>query len=421
MKYGYSHLRCGLLGEKLGHSFSPQIHAHLADYSYDLIERAPNAVEDFVKEGGYDAFNVTIPYKKAVMPFLDEISDEARRIGAVNTVVRRPNGHLIGFNTDYFGFRYMLDISGICVRDAKVLVLGSGGASVTAQAVLRDAGARQVLVVSRTGELTYEDLPAHADTDVIVNATPVGMFPKNGESPTDLSLFPNCRGVLDMIYNPSKTALLMDAESRGIPHANGLSMLVAQAVKAFEYFTSDPADFQIVSTIASEIERQTKNIVLIGMPGCGKSTVGKAMAEMTCRPFFDADEEFTRIHGVTPASVIESRGEDVFRQMEHAVLTELGKKSGSVISCGGGAVTREVNYAPLHQNGVILYLRRDLSLLATGGRPLSQRTSPEVLYNARKAAYERFADHSVDSTEIIEKTAEAMLIAFEACIKGEAQ
>jgi len=411
MKTGTS-MKCGLLGEHLGHSFSPLIHGELADYTYDLIERAPEEVGEFVRSGGYDAFNVTIPYKKAVIPFLDKISPEAAQIGAVNTVVRRADGTIEGYNTDYFGFDGMLTASGIDPQGKKALVLGSGGASATVQAVLRDRGVRELIVVGRSLENNYDNLDRHCDAELIVNTTPVGMYPNNGFSPIDLSIFPKCCGVLDVIYNPARTALILDAEERGIPAMSGLFMLVGQAVKAFEFFTGDSAEPDAIAKITRKISQETKNIVLIGMPGCGKSTVGKLLAEKLGRPFFDADEEFSSMHGITPAEAIARFGEDRFREMEHEVLLALGKESGSVIACGGGVVTREINYRPLHQNGVILYLRRELSRLATNGRPLSQKTSPEALYLARKDAYERFADVTVESTEVPELTADAMLSAL---------
>ena len=412
MRTGYTEMRCGLIGEHLGHSFSGPIHALLADYTYELRELRPEEVGEFVRHGGYDAFNVTIPYKKTVMPFLDRISPEAQRIGAVNTVVRRADGTIDGYNTDYFGFDGMLTASGIDVRDAKVLILGNGGASLTVCTVLQDRGARELLVFDLNGPNTYDTITYHADADVIVNATPVGMYPKNGNALVSLKDFPKCRGVLDVIYNPAKTALLLDAEARGIPHINGLYMLVAQAAKAFEFFTSDTAENGIIERITETIAARTRNIVLVGMPGCGKSTVGKQLATQLGRPFLDADVEFAAMHGMTPARAIEELGEDRFREMEHETLCALGKESGKVIACGGGAVTREKNYNPLHQNGVIVYLKRDLAKLATGGRPLSQRTSPEALYEARRAAYERFADVEIQSTEIVEKTVEQMIAAL---------
>ncbi len=404
MKQGYKAMKCGLLGEKLGHSFSPMIHGELADYSYVLVEKAPDEVEGFVKNGELDAYNVTVPYKKTVMPFLDVISPEALSIGAVNTVVRGKDGKKYGYNTDYFGFCYMLDASGIDVSGKKALVFGAGGASATVCAVLRDRGVKELIVVS-VEDNTPEFLANHADAEIIVNATPVGMYPHNGASPVNLSLSPACSGVLDVIYNPSKTALLLDAEARGIAHANGLSMLVAQAAKAFEFFTGDVAEDGACERIVKSIENRTKNIILIGMPGCGKSTVGRLIAEKLGRPFYDADNVFTEEFGTTPAEVIQGEGEEKFRQMEHEIAEKLGKNSGTVISCGGGVVTREYNYPSLHQNGTIIFLERALEKLSKKGRPLSQSTPIEQLYAARIGAYRRFADICVTSTEVPENTA----------------
>ena len=406
MIHGYSALRCGLIGEHLGHSFSKIIHAHLCDYSYEHVELTPEQVESFVRGGTLDAYNVTIPYKKTVMPLLDVISREAQAIGAVNTVVRR-DGKLYGYNTDYFGFCYMLDSAGFDVSGKKVIVLGTGGAAATVCAVLRDRHASTVSVSHRDN--TPEFLAKHADARIIVNTTPVGMYPKNGLSPVDLDVFPRCEGVLDLIYNPSLTKLLLDAEQRDIKYVNGLPMLVAQAVRACELFTGEVAEVGVCERVCERIERQTKNRVLIGMPGCGKSTVGRLIAQMLDRPFWDADRAFSDKYGESPAEVIKRDGEDKFRQMEHAVLAELGKRRGAVIACGGGAVTRVQNYAPLHQNGVIVFLERALENLSSKGRPLSQATSVDELYRSRIDAYRSFADVTVASTEVPPLTAELII------------
>ena len=406
MTLGYSSLRCGLIGEHLSHSFSRIIHEQLCDYSYEHIELSPEQVENFVKSKVLDAYNVTIPYKKAVMPHLDVISREAQAIGAVNTVVLR-EGKLYGYNTDYFGFCYMLDSAGFDVAGKKILVLGTGGAAATVCTVLHDRHASVVSVSRRDN--TPEFLARHSDAHLIVNTTPVGMYPKNGLSPVDLDLFSCLEGVLDLIYNPSLTQLLLDAEQRGIPHVNGLPMLVAQAIKAFELFTGETALPSECERVCSEIERQTKNIVLIGMPGCGKSTVGRLIAQMLGRPFFDADRAFTGKYGESPAEVISRDGEEKFRQMEHEVTLELGKHSGSVIACGGGVVTRECNYAPLHQNGTIVFLERALENLSSKGRPISRSTSVDTLYRSRIDAYRAFADLTVSSTEVPELTADLII------------
>ena len=400
-------MRCGLIGEHLGHSFSAVIHGKLADYAYGLYELAPEEVEAFVREGGLDAFNVTIPYKKAVMPYLDRISPEALRIGAVNTVVRRADGSLDGYNTDYYGFDLMLSSLGVSVKGKKVLVLGSGGASATARTVLTDRGAEPVIVVGRRLENNYENLYLHRDAAVVVNTTPVGMYPDCGASPISLAELPRCEAVLDVIYNPARTALLAQAESLGIPNVNGLYMLVAQAVRAYELFTGETAEPTAVSEILSEVEFETKNIILIGMPGCGKTTVGKKIAELLGREFSDADAEFTRMHGLSPAEAIEKYGEEGFRKLEHATICRLCCESGRVIATGGGAVTKEYNYAPIRQNGTVVYLRRDISRLATVGRPLS--VNLEELYLKRKDAYEGLADLTVDSTEVAERTARLII------------
>ena len=404
MKKGFSEMRCGLIGEHLGHSFSPQIHRELADYSYELFELSPDKVGSFVKNTSLDAFNVTIPYKKTVIPFLDCISPEAEALGAVNTVVRK-NGLLCGYNTDYFGFDYMIRCSGISVENKKAIVLGRGGASATVCAVLKDKGVSSLTVIGREDN-TPENLKNYSDAQIIVNATPVGMYPKNGVSPLTLDLFPHCLLVLDLIYNPARTQLILDAIERGIVAVNGLPMLVAQAAKAFELFTGETANAECIEKIVSEISKSTRNIIFIGMPGCGKTTVGRLLAKVLGRNFFDADGEFTAMHGITPADAITTLGEDTFRKMEHETLTELCKKSEAVISTGGGAVTRGYNYPLMHQNGTVLFLERELSMLTSKGRPLSQSMPISQLYRQRIDAYNRFADIKLQSTGIPQKTAE---------------
>ncbi len=401
-------LRCGLLGRTLGHSYSPQIHRALGDYEYRLYEKEPEALESFLRSGCFDGLNVTIPYKKAVMPLLDEISPEALQIGSVNTIVQR-GGRLMGFNTDAFGFSWMLQASGVSVAGKKALVFGSGGASVTAQHVLQSLGAREVLVISRAGENNYENLPRHFDASILVNTTPLGMYPKNGESACDLSRFSKLDGVFDVVYNPARTALLLQAESLHIPHAGGLSMLVAQAKRASELFTGREISDAEISRIEKALRDQMQNIVLIGMPGCGKSTVGRAVAKRLGRTFFDADAEIEARAGCSIPEIFRAQGEAAFRALESEVLRALGKQSGAVIATGGGCVTREENYAPLHQNGVIVWLTRPLSLLPTHGRPISQANSLEALYKTRAPLYKRFADLTLANTQTPDACAEAIL------------
>ena len=388
-------MKTGLLGRKLGHSYSPQIHAYLGDYSYELFEREPEDVEHFLKTGDFSAINVTIPYKKTVMPYCT-LTETAKYMGSVNTIVRQPDGSLLGHNTDYFGFTSTVHKSGLCVKGKKCLVLGSGGASVTAVAVLKEMGAN-VVVISRSGEDNYDNLQRHADASVICNCTPVGMYPNNGVSPVDLDLFPQLEGVLDMIYNPARTQLLMDAADRGLVAENGLWMLVAQAKEAAEWFLNKKLSGSLIQFVYDRMRRQMENIILIGMPGCGKSTLGKPLAEKLGKTFVDADAELVKTYGTDIPAIFATEGEDGFREKETAVLAALGKQAGLVIATGGGCVTRERNYPLLHQNGTIFWLTRALDKLPSEGRPLSQITKMEDMYRIRKPLYDRFADHRISN------------------------
>ena len=400
-------MRCGLLGRKLGHSYSPEIHSQLADYSYELFEKEPEELEEFLKSGSFSGINVTVPYKKAVIPFLDELTATAARLGAVNTVVAR-NGKLIGHNTDFFGFQMMLRESRLDVSGKKALVLGSGGASNTAVAALQDAGA-EVVIISRNGENHYGNLDRHADASVIVNTTPLGMYPQVGVSPVDLSVFPRLEGVLDVVYNPARTQLLLDAESRGIVAVNGLLMLVAQAKEAAEWFSGSSISDSKISEIHHQLRSKMENTVLIGMPGCGKSTLGRLLAEKLGKRFVDADEKIVELAGKPIPEIFAQDGEEVFRALETRALAELGKQSGLVIATGGGCVTRQRNYPLLHQNGIIYWLKRDISLLPKEGRPLSQSRKLEDMYAVRKPLYEEFADHIIDNRGSVENTLEAIV------------
>ena len=395
-------MKCGLLGRKLGHSFSPQIHAHLGDYSYALFEQEPDQLEDFLRNGDWSGINVTIPYKKDVIPYLDELSPIAAKLEAVNTIIRR-DGRLIGHNTDYFGFQEMVRSSGLNLAGKKVLVLGTGGASKPVVAALEDLGA-QVISISRSGDNNYTNLHRHADAAAIVNATPVGMYPQAGISPVDISLFPTLEGVLDIIYHPARTQLLLDAEKRGLVSVNGLLMLVAQAKEASEWFQEKKLPYDLIKTIHTSLRRQMENIVLIGMPGCGKTTVGKALAEKLGKAFIDADEELVKLADKSIPEIFAEDGEEVFRAWETKTLTELGKKSGLILSTGGGCVTRDRNYPLIHQNGTIFWLKRDLDKLPTDGRPLSQTGKFAAMYEIRRPLYEAFADVVIDNDGTLEDT-----------------
>lgn len=403
---------CGLLGRKLGHSYSPQIHAQLGTYRYSLFEKEPEELEDFLKHGDFSGLNVTVPYKKAVIPFLDELTPVAERLGAVNTIVRRPDGRLLGHNTDYFGFQSMAERSGVSFSEKKVLILGTGGAAVMAKAVVAEKGGHPVLI-SRTGEDNYDNLDRHADASVIVNATPVGMYPKNGVSPVDLSLFPHLEGVLDLIYNPARTRLILDAQRLGIPTENGLWMLVAQAKQAAEYFTGCSVPDAKIGEIHRILSQQMQNIILIGMPGCGKTTVGGILAQKTGKTFYDADALICQLAGRSIPEVFQEEGEDGFRRWETEALRQLGQLSGAVIATGGGCVTRAENYPLLHQNGTIFWLQRDIGLLPTDGRPLSQKNNLAQMYETRKPLYQAFSHRIVCNDGAAEETAGHILQIWE--------
>lgn len=401
-------MQCGLLGEKLRHSFSPEIHHQLGDYPYSLYEVSQESLLSFLYNTTFSGLNVTIPYKKAVIPFCKHLTPEAQMLQAVNTIVKNSDGSLTGHNTDYFGFQSMVQRSGISFSRKKVLVLGSGGASNTVCAVLKQLKA-DVIIISRNGENNYHNLQLHSDARVIVNTTPVGMYPNNGESPIDLSVFQNLECVMDIIYNPLKTKLVLDAESRGIPAYNGLWMLVAQAKESAQWFTGTKIDDSIIERIYQSIKIRSRNIVLIGMPGCGKTTVGKILANVTGKEFIDSDKLIEQKTGCSIPEIFASSGERYFRQIETSALDEAGKKHGIVIATGGGCVTEKQNLNLLRQNGSIIWLKRPLSELETEGRPLSKSGKLQQMYTEREPLYRLFADFSVDNNQSPEGTAKQII------------
>ncbi len=406
------HKKFGLLGRKLGHSWSPQIHAMLADYDYRLYEVEPEDLDRFLRTTDLDGMNVTIPYKKDVVPYCAALSDAARRIGSVNTLVRTASGWR-GDNTDYAGFRYIVERSGVDVRGKKTLVFGTGGASLAVKAALADLGADPIVSISRSGENNYVNLSKHHDARILVNTTPLGMFPDVGVSPAAVGDFPACEGVFDVVYNPQRTAFLLEAEKLGVPHAGGLGMLVAQACRSGEQFAGRPVPDSKIEEIMSTLSRHLANIVLIGMPGCGKSAVGRELSHRLGRPLLDADKEIEREAGMTIPAIFQAEGEAGFRRRETAVLARLGKGSGAVISTGGGCVTVAENYPLLHQNGTIVWLQRDLSKLPTAGRPLSQKNTAGTLYAQRKKKYAAFADIIVDNNGSLLETVARIMEAFQ--------
>lgn len=403
---------CGLVGERLGHSFSPQIHACLCDYSYSLFEMPESDLEGFIKSDRYHSVNVTIPYKMAVMPYLDVISEAAQKIGSVNTVTHLPDGRLYGDNTDFYGFIHMIKSAGLDLSGKSVLILGTGGTSRTATAACEALGAKSIRLVSRKGDLTYGN--AHTlcpETQIIINCTPVGMYPNNLVSPIDIQKFPALEGVADVIFNPAKTQLLLDAEGLGLKTANGLPMLVAQAKRACEIFTGEDIPDSEIDRITRMIAGQTTNIVLVGMPGCGKTTVGKILAERLGRELVDTDELVVELAGKSIPEIFAEQGEEGFRAIEHTAVCMAGKKSGVIIATGGGAVTRPENYAPLHQNGKIVFITRDISLLAKDGRPLSLSGDLRAMYEKRLPSYREFCDIEAANTTPHE-TAEQIIKIF---------
>ncbi|MCQ2433574.1 MAG: AAA family ATPase [Clostridia bacterium] len=399
--------KIALLGRALKHSYSPVLHSLLGmDYSYTNVELEPEELGTFLENNDYDGFNVTIPYKKDVIPYLSGMSETAKRLGSVNTVIRTENGYF-GDNTDYAGFSYMLDRAGCDIRGKKALILGNGGVCPTVRAVLEDRGAGEVVVISHKDN-TDENLEKHRDTALLVNTTPVGMFPKNLNAPASLDHFPVLEGVLDLIYNPFETAIIREARLRGIPAVSGISMLTAQAKRGAELFTGLTLDDSLTARVTEQVVRDRRNIILIGMPGCGKSTLGRKLAQKMERTFVDLDAEITKRAGKPIPTVFAEDGEDAFRVLEHEVVCDFCKESGLVIATGGGVVTREGNCAPMQQNGIVVFVERAVEKLPSAGRPLSLARSPEVLYKERLPLYRAFADVSVSNEGNIEETLAAL-------------
>ncbi len=401
-------MKCGLLGRTLGHSYSPQIHNLLATYEYTLIEKEPDQLDAFFAEDSFQGLNVTIPYKKTVISYCDQLTPIAQKLGSVNTIVRKPDGTLLGHNTDYYGFQSMVQQTGLSLEGKKVLVLGSGGASTTVVTVLQQLNAHPV-VISRTGENNYCNLHLHSDASVIVNTTPVGMYPNNYDSPVDLRIFPYLEGVLDIIYNPARTPLLQHAQQRNLVTQNGLWMLVAQAKQSCEYFTGRTIPKEKIAQIHNMLAQQMENIILIGMPGCGKSTLGQALAQRLNRQFVDCDTCVTELAKMPIPQIFAEKGNTGFRELETQCLKELCKKSGLVVATGGGCVTQKENYPLLHQNGQIFWIKREIDQLPTDGRPLSQQTDLHQMYQQRQPLYRTFCDHEISNNSTLDAAMEQIL------------
>lgn len=399
-------MRYGLIGEKLGHSFSKEIHEMLCPgHAYGLLELSPDGLGDFFRRRGFDGLNVTIPYKRAVMPLLDEVSPEALAIGAVNTVVNR-GGRLTGYNTDYFGFTALARKAGIGFKGRKVLILGAGGAAATVRAAALDLGAREVVNAVRHPRLET-DIPLGeaaqkaADARIIVNCTPVGMYPGNDGRILGLSSFGSLEGVLDCIYNPLDTNLILDAQEKGVKAEGGLYMLVAQACRAAELFHPGTDAGALLDGVYSRLLESKRNMVLCGMPSCGKSTIGRLLSEAYGRDFIDTDSLVEARAGKPAGEIIRSEGEAAFRALEGEVIAEVSRRQGLVISTGGGAVMDPANVRRLRSNGLLYFIKRSPeALMATPDRPLSSsREALEALYSKRLPVYESVADAVFDNDE----------------------
>lgn len=400
-----------LIGKKLSHSYSETLHRSYG-LDYKLFEVAPDELEDFATNCEYDGYNVTIPYKKEIMRYLDSVSPLAERVGAVNTVVNR-NGKKCGYNTDYHGFLGALRYAGVSVKDKNVLVLGSGGASNVALVALKDAGAKTITVVSRSGEINYENCYELSDTEIIVNATPVGTFPEIEAAPIDIAKFKKLDFLFDLIYNPIKTALIKKAERLGIGRLNGLCMLVIQALKAREIWLGTPFDDADVEKCLKALKEKTVNIALCGMPSSGKSTVGRLISEKLKKEFYDTDEVIYEMTGRTPEQIILNDGEKAFRDVEEKAVASVCAKRGVVIALGGGAVLRERNRSFLDSTAFTVWLKRDLKLLDDTDRPTLKGAGAENLYKMRASVYDEVSDFSVSNDNLAEDTAKEIIKAYE--------
>ncbi len=404
----------GLLGKVLAHSFSPEIHALIGDYDYKLTELTEDKVEDFLKERDFKAINVTIPYKQTVMPFLDEISESAKAIGAVNTVVNR-DGKLYGYNTDFDGLKALAESLIPDLKGLKVLILGSGGTSHTAQAVAKSMGAKEIVVASIMGEegtVSYDEARSlHNDADFLINTTPCGMYPNIHTVATDLDVFDNLKAVADVVYNPLRTELVMRAKEKGIPAKGGLYMLTMQGIKAAEHFFSKEIEKEKAEEIFNTIIKRRENIVLTGMPSSGKTTVGKMLSAELDRPFYDVDEMIIKRAGCEISEIFEAHGEKYFRDLEAAVIAEeVAPVTGAVIATGGGAILREENIKNLKKNGKVVFLDRDLELLTpTSDRPTaSDLEAMKKRYEQRYDIYTSTADIKVNGSLSAEDVAETV-------------
>ncbi|MCL1884471.1 MAG: shikimate kinase [Defluviitaleaceae bacterium] len=388
-------MNCGLLGRKLAHSYSPAIHAEFGGYNYKIFEVEPDNLGDFFSTKDFHGINITIPYKQAAMEFCKELSPTAQAIGSVNTILKKPNGDLFGDNTDAAGFRKMVDLLGIPISGKKIIIFGTGGSSLSVVHVMKELGAGEIILVS-IEDNNAEFTRRHSDAEILVNCTPSGMYPYvgAGNPPILLEYFPKLCGVFDLVYNPARTWLMMDADEREIPNIGGLPMLVGQAAVSSAIFTGHEIGAEKVNSVINMLKRDMENIVLIGMPGSGKTTHGRLLAQILNRNFIDTDEEIIKLDGRTIPEIFAQEGEEGFRKKETEILAKFGKESGVVIATGGGCVTREENFRHLKQNGAIIFTERSTEELAREGRPLSQGDLNKM-YEKRLPMYKKFADTTI--------------------------
>ena len=395
-------MKYGLIGKTLKHSYSKLIHEAFKSYTYDLLSMSEDEIPEYMKNDEYAGFNVTIPYKETIIPYCDELSCEAEKIGSVNTVVKK-NGKVYGYNTDYAGFEALAKRVGIDFFGKKVVILGSGGTYKTVYSVVSDRNAREIISVSRKGRYNYDNIEEWCDAQIIVNTTPVGMYPDNGLTLLNLDAFHALEGVIDVIYNPLKTKLVYDAEKKGIKSTGGLYMLVFQAKEAYELFLGKKIPDKKVEKIYNDLLSKMTNIVFIGMPGSGKSTAGRIASEVFGRELIDIDALVEKNAKMSIPDIFDKFGEAHFRNIESECAEETGKLTGKVISCGGGIIKKSENLYPLAQNGKILWIKRDLNLLATDGRPLSKDIEAlKKMEVERTPLYESFADEIINNDESLD-------------------
>ena len=410
-------MKYGLIGEHLGHSFSKVIHEKIGDYVYEIKEIEPQNVEAFMKKREFMGINVTIPYKELVIPTLDYIDDSAKKIGAVNTVVNK-DGKLYGYNTDYDGVLSLINKVGAKINGKKILIIGTGGTSKTVTAVVKDLGAREIIYLShsqKSGTVSLDELyQYHTDVDVIFNTSPVGMYPNNYNKPIDIKKFPKAKSLIDAVYNPLRTELVSDAQRQGLEAEGGLYMLCAQAVFAYEYFTGKKAENGITDKIYTGLVKEKSNIVLVGMPSCGKTTVGKELSLKTGKEFIDTDDEIVKAEGCDIPTLFREKGEAYFRDLESKIVKDVSKLNGKIIATGGGAILREENVSALLQNGEIFFIDRSpKNLIPTSTRPLASDKDAIInRYHERYNIYKSVSDKIVNGDQTVSEVANDILEEF---------